>query len=196
MELEDDIFRYLHPRARGMYRPEDKRIFLRRDFWCRNTLIHETLHALSHFAREPRVGNTHYFLRESLNEFVTGYVLWKIAPECYDSWRRKDYELFCALGAFEPQVKTWYAFCHFISFEEVKKIHFGDPEKRWNQIWQDFCMKIPKRGSRRFQVHIGSHLQERFHQECKKHFRDFERIYEMESEPLDYNSLKYDPVLK
>lgn len=120
IELENNQFRSnIKSNAKGVYRTRDKRIFLREDQWCRRTLIHEVLHALSHFAREHNVGTAHFYLRESLNEFMTGYVLWKTVSECYDAWRFKTNEM-CKLFAYEIGLRHGMFYVILLNLKKFK----------------------------------------------------------------------------
>lgn len=81
--------------------------------WCRNTLIHETLHSASLYSRV--FGNPngiiplHKLLNEGITECLNGYILLKKHPDCYNAWKtstngrcgisyRLSTKLFCSLA--------------------------------------------------------------------------------------------------
>jgi len=182
---------------RGNYDPNSGRIFLREGAWCRHCLIHETLHSVSIFAANIRVGDQYPFLREGLTEFMTGYVLWQQHPHCYESWKERTYPDWCALSQdYGNMARIWYTFCRFIDLEKVKKLFFGNGEQRWSTVWSSFLGEIraagynfndPLRGTR-------GRLQDRFLDECKRNFgrAQVERIVEMESFNFEYETLHQD----
>ncbi len=84
--------------VRGGYDPFDNEIKLYNDAWCRKTLIHEVLHALSYFYRERELINKSLTdwrpVVDGLNEFFTGLILYitrKEHPSCYDHWLEKSF---------------------------------------------------------------------------------------------------------
>jgi len=59
--------------------------------WCKNTLIHETLHSTSLYSRIytiPGIIDLHRDLNEGITECLNGYVMFKRHQECYNAWRQ------------------------------------------------------------------------------------------------------------
>lgn len=192
-ELDDLLYDIIiRRRSRGVYKPDYGRIFLRRGSWCRDTIIHETLHSVSIFAADQniRIANRYLFIREGLTQFLTGYVLWKKHHQCYEAWKSKVYPQWCALAAYEDMTRIWYTFCRFVNFEEIKKLYFGINSSDWNNIWREFIASI-NNANYKFDDPLQGRVarfQDRFVDQCRKAFgrNNFDRIFDMESSDLDY----------
>jgi hypothetical protein len=195
-ELDGFIFDSLFSRGkRGVYELESGRIFLRKGSWCRSTFIHETLHSVSLFSedRNIRVGIRYRFLNEGLTQFLTGYILWNKYQECYNAWKNKIYQQWCALGAYEDMTRIWYTFSRFIDLKEIKKLYFSNSASDWGGVWREFITSMNNAGYN-FSVPLSgsnARFQDRFVDQCKRTFGEYEfnRILEMESSDLDYGSI-------
>jgi len=196
-ELDDLLYDTLFSRgsrgtSRGNYQPSYGRIFFRRGSWCRDTLIHETLHSVSIFGLDQniRIGDTYLFLREGLTQFLTGYVLWRKYRQCFDAWKGKIYPQQCALRAYEDMTRIWYTFCRFVDFEKTKTLYFGNGLFDWSRVWSEFIISINDAGYvfRDPLPGIPARLQDRFKDQCENAFGryEFNKILEMESYGLDY----------
>ena len=183
---------------RGNYHPESGRIFLRAETWCKHCLIHETLHAVSILAAQQNiaVGNRYLFLREGLTEFLTGYILFRKYPNCYQAWKNKTYENWCALPpSYEEMARIWFTFCRFVSLNYVKRLFLGNDMQTWNDLWNRFLGDIRRSGYPDFRDPMPGGIgrfQDRFLDECKKRFgkANVERIFESESLNFGYGNLR------
>lgn len=195
-ELDEFLYDNIIDRgSRGGYKPQHGRIFLRRGSWCRDTLIHETLHSVSIFAYDQniRIGDRYPFLREGLTELLNGHVLWRRYPQCFDAWKDKTYRQWCSLEGYEDITRIWYTFCRFVNLGEVERLYFGNGSFDWNRAWSQFIRSINDAGydfEDPFQGRVGR-FQDRFVVQCRRAFGkyEFDRIFEMESSDLDYGSI-------
>jgi len=78
--------------GRGLYDSENGRIFLCQGKWCRETLIHETLHSVSFWASRIDMRRRYLNLFEGLTEFFTGYIMFCSHQDCYQAWREERYQ--------------------------------------------------------------------------------------------------------
>lgn len=178
--------------TRANYETNSGRIFLRQGIWCKSSLIHETLHGLSIFASEVDAGLQYDFINEGITELLTGYILWKKHPYCFESWRTKKYPKWCAPSRdYNKMARIWYTFCRFVDFDIVKKLYFRNSKKNWDFVWNRFIAEINSEGIK-FKSPLkgnNSQLQDRFLRECKASFGkgEVERIFETESFNFEYD---------
>lgn len=83
---------------RGCYNHEENVIYLPKGSYCLKTAIHEHLRAASYFAhgRDTEIGKA-TLLNDGITESLTGYILYKKFPDCYDSWLEKEYDV-CSIS--------------------------------------------------------------------------------------------------
>lgn len=141
----------LYMRVRGGYDWKNKKIVLSGSDWCRKSFIHEIMHALSYFYRDERLAEKAQtdwrFVVEGLNEFFTGYVLYKTRDKyrCYDYWIERKYT-FCRIS-YEPYVKVFGALARtLIPIRDLKEIFFYKENVRWQIIYSNFLRRheLPK----------------------------------------------------
>lgn len=177
--------------ARGLHRSSFGKIFLHEDKWCRETLIHEALHSLSAF--NVRTDLRRYrFLNEGITEFLTGYILFRKYPKCYQAWKQERYPE-CRV-TYKRQVRLWCAFCNFVSLKEVVRIYFWDRSTSWQECYSTFLDAIHSAGFPAFRdvfsLEPTPTLEEVFIEECINNFgRDFIDVFESRSLSLDYTRL-------
>jgi len=134
------------PRAivRGGYDPAVNQILLSGKLWCRKTLIHELLHAVSYFTREPRlfeVLNHEREFIEGLTEFLTGYVLYQRYKNCYSAWISKKY-LVCLIASPEKYVRLFGALARvLIPLREFIKLYVYNPGTDWFNEYESFLSR-------------------------------------------------------
>ena len=167
--------------GRGLYDPQIGKIILCQGEWCRETLIHETLHSLSFSSVRMDLRRTLLSIFEGLTEFFTGYVMFKLYPECYDAWKASQYS-FCSV-TYAPSVKLWSAFCRFISISELLKIYFWNGTSDWEASYDAFLSTIRQAGYSRFDDFVRCPVptvEGRLLDECLKNFgrEKFRSVYE------------------
>jgi len=177
--------------ARGLYQPSFGKIFLHEDKWCRETLIHEALHSLSAF--NVRTDLCRYlFLRDGITEFLTGYILFRKYPRCYQAWNHERYPE-CKV-TYKRQVRSWCAFCNFVSIKEVVRIYFWDRSTPWQQCYSLFLDAIHNAGFPDFRdvfsLEPTPTLEEVFVEECAGIFgQGFTDVFESRLLSLDYTRI-------
>jgi hypothetical protein len=176
---------------RGRY--ENGKIFLKEGNWCRKTLYHEALHAVSIFM-VPNVYQSitrrHPFLNEGLTEFLTGYILFKDHRECHNAWKTRTFKE-CKIS-YKDQAKLWCTFCNFIKLEEIIKLYFWDGTGGWNERYTQFLTAIHNAGYPNFRdvLSLGNNIEILFTQECISNFgRGFEDILNSRRS-LDFTRIK------
>jgi len=110
------------PTIRGLYDAATGKIILCQGKWCRETLIHETLHSVSFSAVRADLKRRYVNLFEGLTEFFAGYIMSSKYPDCYEAWKEQKYQE-CSV-TYISFVKLWAAFCRFIRMQELLRIYF------------------------------------------------------------------------
>lgn len=167
--------------GRGIYDPLIGKIILCQGKWCRETLIHETLHSLSFSSVRRDLHRRFLSLFEGLTEFFTGYVMYRRYFDCYTSWKENKYP-YCSV-TYVPSVRLWAAFCRFIPLAELVKIFFWNGTPDWEARCHDLLYKIHQSGYPRFDDFIRRPVptvESKILEECLKNFgrEKFLSIYE------------------
>ena len=165
-------------------------ILLHKNYWCKQALIHETLHTF----QNVDLSTTAELLaiKEGLTEFLTGACLYKDCKHCYNDWKQGTYNI-CSI-TYEPWVKIFGAFCNFLPFSLITNLYFHDG-KSWNEKYQIFLDEIHKKGYPKFndifKIKKKIPLQLRLLQECYNNFgkREFQNIYLSRDKSLDFNKI-------
>lgn len=129
--------------VRGGYDPLKKTILLSDGLWCRKTLVHELLHAVSYFSYLSRVPNLFEALKresefvEGLTEFLTGYVLYTKHNNCYNEWISKKYPV-CSIS-YERYVRFFGALTQvLIPMSDLIKLYVYNPQIDWSDSYKAF----------------------------------------------------------
>ncbi|WP_457549684.1 hypothetical protein [Archaeoglobus sp.] len=152
-----DEFNRLFPSAsgcRGAYDVKKNIIWLPYGRWCRKTLIHEALHAMSHFAygRYTEVGRVK-LLNEGITEFLTGYILYKNFEKCYNVWLNGYIDgcddcpdlrgmscRYCRLS-YSYEVKIVCILAECVGIREIIDLYIYKPNTDWKTVYQQFLGK-------------------------------------------------------
>ena len=179
--------------GRGLHDVGNGKIILCRDKWCRETLIHETLHSVS-FTNVRRDLARHYLnLFEGLTEFFTGYVMFRNYADCYDAWKEERYEV-CSV-TYISSVRLWATFCRFIPISQLSKIYFWDGTRNWEAKYSKFLQAIHQTGYPNFgdfRREPTPTIETRILEECLRNFgrTEFLRIYRSSlTEVLDFTEM-------
>lgn len=175
--------------VKGAYMMSDGKVYLVKNMWCIETVIHEILHSCSRFSTEPVLQK---FLNwyEGLTELLTGYIIFRELSDCYEKCFRPVGNL-CQI-TYDPYVKLWVAFCNFVSIRTLIPIYFPtenslDQEisewvERVNQLgFPNFTNPIVKGGmstDTKFKIICQKTFGNQFKQICKDRnlWTDFSRI--------------------
>lgn len=154
--LNTEIQYYGATNCRGAYNPKTNEIWLIDSRWCRKTLIHETLHSLSHFAygRTTEIGGVKLF-NEGLTEFFTGWVMYNHYSHCYRIWLNGLIDIcesckyrtsslnrcmFCSLS-YEQELKVIWILVENASIDDIVRLYVWEPGSNWRDIYRDFLEK-------------------------------------------------------
>ena len=167
-----------------------------RDFpisWCRNVLIHETLHSVSLYSRiwDNPLGilSRHLMLNEGITECLTGYVLLKKHADCYNVWR-SSIQGSCAV-AYRPATKLFCSLAQVIGIKPLANFYLS-LEGSFSQPWANFLDAIHSTGFRNFTFALDDQKAFReycFRDECVKNIAGFREIYESDIRALDFSSV-------
>ncbi|MDG7018498.1 MAG: hypothetical protein JRN73_09135 [Nitrososphaerota archaeon] len=157
---------------RGLTVYELRKVLLNRNYWCVETLVHETLHSLSITARRLDLGTRYSQLFEGLTEFLTSFVLMKRYPYCYEHCLN-DKSRPCYY-TYQYETKIWSALCHVIPIRALVPIYFWNDDLDWENLFGRFVDTIRRNGYPRFPniLHDKSRLAAmvRLHQACGSNF--------------------------
>lgn len=161
--------------------------------WCRETLIHETLHSVSLYSRIwdgfPNIMRLRRFFREGITECLTGYLLLKRHKECYEEW--KTNKLYRCTISYEQHVRTWCSFCQCVGIKDLAKFYLSTQEGPV-EAWQQLVESIHAKSSKKFnyQLNPNSAFREpQFRQICINSFPDFKATYLSLSKCLDFSRI-------
>ncbi len=175
--------------GRGLYDVEKGKIILVCGNWCRETLIHETLHSVSFSAVSTSFWR-YINLFEGLTEFFTGYILYGLYPECFAAWKEQRYHE-CAV-TYASFVKLLSAFCRFLRIQDLLPVYFWNGTNNWNAQFAQLIDTIHQAGYPGFQdfrLRPGLTIETRFMDQCLNNFGkvQFKNTYESPlSELLDF----------
>lgn len=176
---------------KGCYDSDDGKVYLNKEFWCIETIIHEVLHACS-VTSAKRELLKYRPLFEGLTEFYTGYILYKEYGQCYtDCWRIESGRK-CQM-TYEDTVKLWAAFCNFIPIAATTGIYFYKDSINWNAEVTSLIKKVQNAGYKRFQnLFVGGNSVLKFNVVCRQAFgNEFGNICASRNRFTDYSSIKY-----
>lgn len=178
--------------ARGIQSPLYDKIVLKRNNWCRETMLHEALHRFSVFSSDLDLRRRFPVLEDGITEFLVGFILFKKYPYCYSNWVSRSFRE-CSM-TYPRQVRRFYAFCNFINIKSLIALYFWQPNRTWADAWSQFILDIHNSGYPNFREVIGLYSwtepTEYFFEECEEMFGTRFRI--MYSSRVDYNTLVID----
>lgn len=179
--------------GRGLYDPITGKIILCQGKWCKETLIHETLHSVSFGAARLDLGRRYVNLFEGLTEFFTGFIMFCRYPACYEAWKEERYQE-CSV-TYAPSVRLWAAFCRFARIQELLRIYFWDGTTDWEKRCDELIASIHQAGYPAFgdfRRRPIPTIEMKILDECLKSFGrpQFMHIYESAlTELLDFNQI-------
>lgn len=175
--------------ARGIQNLLYDKILLKRNNWCRETILHEALHRFSIFCSDFDLRRRFPVLEDGITEFLVGFVLFKKYPHCYSSWITNSFRE-CSM-TYPRLVRRFYAFCNFVSVKSLIALYFWQPNRNWTDAWSQFILDIRNSGYPDFrdvvELYSWAEPTEYFFEECEERFGNkFRRLY---SSRIDYNTL-------
>jgi len=174
---------------RGCYIPNEGKIYLNKEKWCIETIIHETLHACSRTSESDQL-ERYESIYEGLTEFYTGYILFKEFGECYKNCFQTDFGRLCQM-TYEDTTKLWVAFCNFVGLSHTIGLYFNTG-KKWEDEVTDFVETVKTKfpnfsnpfskgripSKLKFEIQCRNAFGTEFREICKdrKRFVDFSKV--------------------
>jgi hypothetical protein len=178
-------------RERGRYKPTTNKILLKKENWCRDCMVHESLHSVSMFSH-PDNSNAFDMMRlfvEGATEFLTGLLLWRAHRNCYENWRLVRFPKYCG-ASYPKETKTFLAFCGCANAQSLLDLYFGAHSDNLGVAWSSFIEAIRNDTGKKFKdvfpdaQRIGLFMA--FKNECDRQFgRNFRKL----QKSLDYSSV-------
>lgn len=167
--------------GRGLYDPKIGKTILCQGKWCRETLIHETLHSLSFSSVRMDLRRTFLSFFEGLTEFFAGYTMFCRHIDCYRAWKGNHYP-YCSV-TYVNSVRLWATLCRFIPMVELVKAYFWDGTPNWETRCRSLLDAIHQAGYPHFDDFVRRPLptvEGKILEECLKNFgrEKFRAIYE------------------
>ena len=156
--------------ARGVQDSLVGKIFLQKNNWCRETLLHEALHSLSVF-NDLDLRRRYSVFEDGLTEFFVGLILFKKYPDCYSNWLLESFAK-CSM-THQRTVRQFYAFSNYISCRTLMKLYFWVPNRAWTTARSDFITEIQSSGYNKFSDILDQNYTEPtelFFEECEANF--------------------------
>lgn len=161
--------------------------------WCRNVLLHETLHSVSLYSRiwnrPSDIVPKHKMLAEGLTECLTGYVILKRHPDCYDVYKA-NIQGICGI-AYPQTTKLFCSLAQVIGIAPLANFYLAQ-EKEFKSPWGRFLEEIHSAGFNRFSFPLDekkAFREAEFRDECVKNIDGFKKIYNTESRALDFSRI-------
>lgn len=162
--------------------------------WCKNILVHETLHSVSLYSRiwnNPEgIIPKHLMLNEGMTECLTGYVLFKRHLDCYNVWKS------CVQGKCGIAYRqTTHLFCSLAQLIGIKPIadFYLSVAREFNNPWNQFIVAIHSAGFTKFNFPMDERKAFRetlFRDECVKNIAGFKKIYDSAARSLDFSQVR------
>lgn len=162
--------------------------------WCRNVLVHETLHSVSLYSRicsNPLdIISKHHALIEGITECLTGYVLLKRHPDCYGIWK-SSVRGRCTI-AYREITRLFCSLAQVIGIDPLASFYLS-LERGFNIPWNQFIESIHSAGFTRFNYVLDERTAFReplFREECVRSITGFKRTYDSEAKSLDFSQIQ------
>lgn len=178
---------------RGFYNSDDAKMYLIKNSWCIETIIHEALHACSVTSQFPDLLRRHRALFEGLTEFYAGVILFKNYQDCYNNCWRTQNKTLCEM-TYVDTTKIWAALCKFVPLSTTTGLYFFTPNTNIANELACFAKKIQSYGYNKFQSPftsggLPSHL--KLMNECVKNFKNFADICNNRTMFSDFRDIKF-----
>ena len=161
--------------------------------WCRNVLIHETLHSVSLYSRiwdnPSGIIARHKMLIEGITECLAGYVLLKKHLDCYDAWKL-SVQGKCAIG-YRQTTRLFCSLAQVIGIDPLANFYLS-LEKEFAAPWKKLSESIHSAGYTKFKYVLDDHTAFRenlLRDECVQFINDFKKIYDSDALSLDFSKI-------
>ncbi len=174
---------------KGCYNRDEGKIYLNKELWCVETIIHETLHACSRTSEDDRL-DRYIPLYEGLTEFYTGYILFSEFGECYKNCFQTNFGRLCQM-TYEDTTKLWVAYCNFIGLSSTLGLYFNTG-KSWDEEVKNFVENVKKQFPKFSNPFAkgGLSTQLKFEMLCRNTFgEEFRRICKNRERFVDFSKI-------
>lgn len=161
--------------------------------WCRETLIHETLHSVSLYSRIcnkfPNIISKHNKLIEGITECLTGYGLFKRHQGCHDGW--KTNQLYRCSISYRQSVRLWCSFCRIVGIMNLAKFYLSFEDNFINP-WDQLVQSIHSAGFPQFDYQLNEERafnEPQFREVCVRSLPRFKNIYDSQTECFDFSKI-------
>lgn len=162
--------------------------------WCRNVLMHETLHSVSLYSRiwqnPSDIVSKHVMLIEGITECLTGYILYKRHYDCYNTWK-SSIQGKCAI-AYKPSTRLFCSLAQTIGIESLASFYLSRGSE-FNISWSQFLETVRSLGFTKFNYALSGKTAFResiFREECVKSITGFKKTYDSETKALDFSRIQ------
>jgi hypothetical protein len=162
--------------------------------WCKNILVHETLHSVSLYSRiwnnPPDIIPKHKMLIEGMTECLTGYILFKRHLGCYDVWK-SSIQGKCEV-AYRPTTRLFCSLAQLIGIKPIADFYLS-VAREFNAPWNQFTTAIHSAGFTKFRFSLSQQTAFRealFREECIKSIAGFKKIYDSDAKALDFAQIR------
>lgn len=161
--------------------------------WCRNVLLHETIHSVSLYSRifaNPQdIVQKHVTLNEGITECLNGYMILKRHPDCYDVWK-SSIQGKCAV-AYKQTTRLFCSLAQVIGIKPIADFYLSDASE-FKVPWNQFLAAIRLAGFAKFKFSLDERTAFReafFREECVKSIVGFKKIYDSDAKALDFSQI-------
>jgi hypothetical protein len=161
--------------------------------WCRNVLVHETLHSVSIYSRiwdNPQgIIARHRTLIEGITECLTGYVLLKKRPDCYASWK-SSVQGKCVI-AYRDSTKLFCSLAQKIGISPIASFYLS-LANNFRGPWGQLVQGIHEAGFATFTFAMDettAYRESQFREVCVKEIPGFKKIYDSLAKALDFSQI-------
>jgi hypothetical protein len=161
--------------------------------WCKKTLVHESLHSISLYSRIwnkfPDILSRHQTLIEGITECLTGYVLFKRHPSCYNGWKTNQLDR-CSIS-YKEMVRLWCSFCQVVGIGDLAKFYLSSKDN-FSDPWSEFVQSINSLGFKKFNYPLNeltAFREPQFREVCIKTLPGFKEIYDTQTKCFDFSKI-------
>jgi hypothetical protein len=161
--------------------------------WCRNVLVHETLHSVSIYSRiwnnHPDTIAKHRTLIEGITECLTGYVLLKKHPDCYAIWKT-SVQGKCVI-AYRASTKLFCSLAQKIGITPIASFYLS-LDTNFRGPWNQLVNGIHDAGFPAFSFRIDettAYREFQFREECVRKIPGFKKIYDSLTKALNFSQI-------
>ncbi len=161
--------------------------------YCKNTVLHETLHSVSTYSRiwdkAEGIIEKHRQLSEGLTECLTGYILSVKNAHCYGIYKLSRAEK-CKI-AYRTTTKLFCSLAQVVGLKPLANLYLSK-QSSFADTWNQFIDDIHDAGFKRFSLQLNAQKtfrEDEFRDQCLK-LPNFKNIYGSDYKSLDFVNIK------